>query len=379
MEQLRRTVATAAAYDLECELLTPEQAGERYPLLETSDLLGGIWLPGDGTANPTDLTQALAQGSPAARRDGRRARPGHRGARRRRGGHRRAYGPGRHRGRDRGQLRRPVGAPPRRADRRRGAAALRRALLRRDGPDRGRTPRPADPARPRRLHVLQGGGRRARRRRLRARGQAVGRARRDPVSVRVPAARRGLGPLPDPDGQRARAHTGAARRRHPQVLQRARELHARQPVHPRRGAVGPRASSSAPASTRSASRRRAARVARWPNGSSRASRRSTCWPSTSAGSRRSRTTRHTCGRASPRCSACTTPCRGPIASTTPRGRCGPLRSTSASPRPTPASAARWAGSAPTSSRRLAVDPAIRVRLGQAELAAVVRGRAAGVP
>jgi glycine cleavage system aminomethyltransferase T/glycine/D-amino acid oxidase-like deaminating enzyme len=63
MEQLRRTVATAVAYDLECELLTPEQVGERYPLLETKDLVGGIWLPGDGTANPTDLTQALARGA----------------------------------------------------------------------------------------------------------------------------------------------------------------------------------------------------------------------------------------------------------------------------------------------------------------------------
>jgi 4-methylaminobutanoate oxidase (formaldehyde-forming) len=63
MEQLRRTVATAAAYDLECELLTPGEAGERYPLLETGDLVGGIWLPGDGTANPTDLTQALARGA----------------------------------------------------------------------------------------------------------------------------------------------------------------------------------------------------------------------------------------------------------------------------------------------------------------------------
>ncbi|NRQ49536.1 GcvT family protein [Aeromicrobium stalagmiti] len=63
MEQLRRTAATAVAYDLECELLTPDQAGERYPLLETGDLVGGIWLPGDGTANPTDLTQALARGA----------------------------------------------------------------------------------------------------------------------------------------------------------------------------------------------------------------------------------------------------------------------------------------------------------------------------
>ncbi len=63
MEQLRRTAATAVAYDLECQLLTPDQALERYPLLETGDLVGGIWLPGDGTANPTDLTQALARGA----------------------------------------------------------------------------------------------------------------------------------------------------------------------------------------------------------------------------------------------------------------------------------------------------------------------------
>lgn len=63
MEQLRRTAATAVAYDLECQLLTPEQAREHYPLLEIGDLVGGIWLPGDGTANPTDLTQALARGA----------------------------------------------------------------------------------------------------------------------------------------------------------------------------------------------------------------------------------------------------------------------------------------------------------------------------
>ena len=55
---------------------------------------------------------------------------------------------------------------------------------------------------------------------------------------------------------------------HPQVLQRPRELHPGQPVHPRRGAGGARASSSAPASTPSASRRPAAPVGRWPSGSS---------------------------------------------------------------------------------------------------------------
>ncbi len=63
MTQLRRTAATAEAFDLECELLTPEQAGERYPVMRVDDLVGAIWLPGDGKANPTDLTAALAKGA----------------------------------------------------------------------------------------------------------------------------------------------------------------------------------------------------------------------------------------------------------------------------------------------------------------------------
>ncbi len=63
MTQLRRTAATAAAFDLECELLTPEQALEHYPVMAVDDLVGAIWLPGDGKANPTDLTSALAKGA----------------------------------------------------------------------------------------------------------------------------------------------------------------------------------------------------------------------------------------------------------------------------------------------------------------------------
>ncbi len=63
MTQLRRTAATAAAFDLECELLSPEEALERYPVMRVDDLVGAIWLPGDGKANPTDLTAALAKGA----------------------------------------------------------------------------------------------------------------------------------------------------------------------------------------------------------------------------------------------------------------------------------------------------------------------------
>ena len=63
MVQLLRTAAAAEAYDLECEILTPAQALERVPILETADLQGAIWLPFDGTANPTDVTQSLAKGA----------------------------------------------------------------------------------------------------------------------------------------------------------------------------------------------------------------------------------------------------------------------------------------------------------------------------
>src|SRR4051794_13563368 len=63
MTQLRRTAATAAAYGMECHLLTPEEALERYPVMQVDDLVGAIWLPGDGKANPTDLTGSLAKGA----------------------------------------------------------------------------------------------------------------------------------------------------------------------------------------------------------------------------------------------------------------------------------------------------------------------------
>ena len=63
MGQLRRTAATAEAYGMECVLLTPDEAQEKYPVMQVDDLVGGIWLPGDGKANPTDLTSALAKGA----------------------------------------------------------------------------------------------------------------------------------------------------------------------------------------------------------------------------------------------------------------------------------------------------------------------------
>jgi 4-methylaminobutanoate oxidase (formaldehyde-forming) len=63
MTYLRRNAAMASAQGIDCEELTPKQAAEKYPVMRTDDLVGAIWLPGDGKVNPTDLTQALARGA----------------------------------------------------------------------------------------------------------------------------------------------------------------------------------------------------------------------------------------------------------------------------------------------------------------------------
>ncbi len=65
MIQLRRTAALAAAFGVEAHLCSPAEARRRWPLMRTDDLVGAVWLPGDGKANPADLTQALARGARA--------------------------------------------------------------------------------------------------------------------------------------------------------------------------------------------------------------------------------------------------------------------------------------------------------------------------
>ena len=63
MTLLRRSAAMANAQGVDCEELTASQAGDKYPIMRTDDLVGAVWLPGDGKANPTDITQALAKGA----------------------------------------------------------------------------------------------------------------------------------------------------------------------------------------------------------------------------------------------------------------------------------------------------------------------------
>jgi heterotetrameric sarcosine oxidase gamma subunit len=63
MVQLKRTAAVAQAYGVACDVVTPREAGDLYPIMAVDDLRGAVWLPGDGKANPADLTLALAKGA----------------------------------------------------------------------------------------------------------------------------------------------------------------------------------------------------------------------------------------------------------------------------------------------------------------------------
>jgi 4-methylaminobutanoate oxidase (formaldehyde-forming) len=63
MVAFRRQVALARGFGVEMHLISPREAGERWPLMRTDDLQGAIWVPHDGKANPADVTQALARGA----------------------------------------------------------------------------------------------------------------------------------------------------------------------------------------------------------------------------------------------------------------------------------------------------------------------------
>ncbi len=63
MKVLRKQVAMANSFGVECHEISAQEAGDRYPIMRTDDLQGAIWLPGDGKANPADLCMSLAKGA----------------------------------------------------------------------------------------------------------------------------------------------------------------------------------------------------------------------------------------------------------------------------------------------------------------------------
>lgn len=64
--EVRRQATTAKSFGLEMHLLTPREAQELWPLMTVDDVVGAAFLPTDGQASPSDITQALARGARAA-------------------------------------------------------------------------------------------------------------------------------------------------------------------------------------------------------------------------------------------------------------------------------------------------------------------------
>jgi len=62
-EELRRTAAMARYLGVVAEEIGPKEVAEKFPLCDVSDIIGGIWLPDDGTVGPSDVTMALAKGA----------------------------------------------------------------------------------------------------------------------------------------------------------------------------------------------------------------------------------------------------------------------------------------------------------------------------
>lgn len=61
--EYQRLATTARSFGMEMELIGPDEVRRMWPLMDTSDLIGASWLPTDGQASPSDITQSLAKGA----------------------------------------------------------------------------------------------------------------------------------------------------------------------------------------------------------------------------------------------------------------------------------------------------------------------------
>ena len=61
--EVKRQATSARSFGLEMQLLSAKEAQALWPLMNVDDVIGAAFLPTDGQANPSDITQALAKGA----------------------------------------------------------------------------------------------------------------------------------------------------------------------------------------------------------------------------------------------------------------------------------------------------------------------------
>lgn len=64
--ELKRLATTGKSFGFDIQLVSPAEARELFPLLETDGVYGATWVPTDGYADPSQLTQSFAAGARAA-------------------------------------------------------------------------------------------------------------------------------------------------------------------------------------------------------------------------------------------------------------------------------------------------------------------------
>jgi len=61
--EIKRQATTAHSFGMEMALLDPREAQDLWPVMDVSDVVGAAFLPSDGQASPSDITQSLAKGA----------------------------------------------------------------------------------------------------------------------------------------------------------------------------------------------------------------------------------------------------------------------------------------------------------------------------
>lgn len=61
--EYKRLATTAGSFGMDMHLISPQEVKDMWPLMDVSDLVGASYLPTDGQANPSDITQSLAKGA----------------------------------------------------------------------------------------------------------------------------------------------------------------------------------------------------------------------------------------------------------------------------------------------------------------------------
>ena len=62
-QELKRQATTAQLYDVNLSILNKDEIKKKYQMMSTEDLKGGVFMPGDGSADPSGVTHMLAKGA----------------------------------------------------------------------------------------------------------------------------------------------------------------------------------------------------------------------------------------------------------------------------------------------------------------------------